>query len=339
MNSIVILAQSFWGTASGIGTDILQYGIPYAILALGIFISYRLLDFADLGCEGTFTLGGAVSSLMVVQGVNPFIALVIALVSGLIAGAVTGIFTTKLHIPPLLSGIITMTALFTINMIIMGATSAVLTGTAFDFLHTKNSTTGSISRELRFYYPLYTLLHDTLGWTWVKGTYVAIFWLLVIIAIVIAIVYYFFGTEIGMGLRATGMNPIMARAQGINTNAMIIIGLAFSNGLIALAGATYSQVSGTANSQMGVGTLVIGLASIIIGEAVVGRKTFKQNMFAVIVGALIYYLIIALVINTGLLDAHFLKLLYAILIVIVLVTSQVKNLKKRNQLKGGIKNA
>jgi len=333
LSSINLIVYSFGGMAAGIGTDILKYGIPYAILALGIFISYRLLDFADLGCEGTFTLGGAVASLMVVQGVNPFLSLLIALISGLLAGTFTGILTTKLHIPPLLSGIITMTALFTINMIIMGGVSDVINGNAFSFFHSKGSTTGALSQEVRFYNPLYTLLHDRWNLSWVTRNYVAIFWLLIIIAIVISLVYYFFGTQIGMGVRATGMNPIMARAQGINTSFMMVMGLAISNGLIALAGASYSQVSGSANTQMGVGTLVIGLASIIIGEAIVGRKTFKQNMFAVIVGALIYYLIIALVINTGLLDAHFLKLLYAILVVIVLVTSQLKNLKQKKELK------
>lgn len=325
---MVVFAQSAWDMITGIGLDTISSGIPYAMLALGIFLSYRILDFADLGAEGCFTLGGSVTAVLTLQGLSPLLSLVIALCSGLIAGAVTGILHTKLKIPALLSGIITMTALFTINMIIMGISKAT-EEIPFNFF-TSNTNYVTTTLKDRYYYNLYDLVYNSWGITWFKPLYAAIILSLVIISVVVICIYYFYGTEIGMSIRATGMNGIMARAQGVNTDSMIILGLSISNGLIALGGGMTSQVSGSTSTNMGVGVLVIGLASIIIGEAILGRKTFKRNLIAVIIGAFIYYLIISIVINTGLLGTHFLKLLYAILIVAVLVLSQLKKIRKTN---------
>ncbi|MCB9498674.1 MAG: ABC transporter permease [Bacillales bacterium] len=329
---MLVLAQTGWQIVTGIALDTFSSGLPYAMLALGIFLSYRILDFADLGAEGSFTLGGAVTAVLVYSGVNPFIALLFASVAGFFAGSVTGLLCTKLKIPALLSGIITMTALFTINLVIMGIYKAQTSSQPFNIL-TSNTNYITTSIGNRFYYSLYAFFNSTLGLSWFKPLYSAILLLIVITVAVMIIVYYFYGTEIGMGVRATGMNGVMARAQGIDTDNMTILGLAISNALISLGGGLSSQVSGSTSSNMGVGVLVIGLASIIIGEAIVGRKTFKRNLIAVVVGAIIYYMIISTVINTGLLEPHYLKLLYAVLIVVVLVISHIK--KNKKQVIGG----
>lgn len=324
---MLFLANSgLWGSISNIGIDTLSYGIPYAILALGIFLSFRILDFADLTCEGSFTLGAAVTAIIATSGLSPYLGLFLSLIAGMLAGALTGILNAKLKIPPLLSGIIVLSALFTINLIIMG----IANDGVFNFFQSFN-TKVSVPIENRFYYPLYNWLIEV--FPNFKPKYAATIMLFVILAIVCMLVYFFYGTEIGMGIRATGMNPVMARAQGINTDTMIILGLAISNGLISLAGALMSQVSGSASSTMSIGVLVIGIASIIIGEAIIGKKTFKQNLIAVIIGTIIYYLITDIIIMTGILGSHFLKLLYAIIIVVVLAFSNIKTNKKRKIVK------
>jgi len=312
---------------TGIFTDTFSIGLIYAVLAIGIFLSYRILDFADLGAEGTFTLGAAITTLFTALGLNPFVAIFLSILGGLLAGAFTGFLTTKLKITPLLSGIITMTGLATINMIIFGASSDAELGNTFDLL-TSNTNYISTPLKSRFYNFLYVLFHNTFGIKDFKPIYAAIILLVLIIVIVSIIIYYFFGTEIGMSVRATGMNSKMARAQGIDTDKTTILGLAISNGLIALSGSLLGQVAGQSSTSMGIGVLVIGLASIIIGEAVIGKKTFKQNLLAVIVGAIIYYLIIAIVINTGLLESHWLKFLYALMIVFILIFSNRKQIFK-----------
>ena len=313
--------------------DALQYGLPYAMLALGVFITYRQLDIADLGCEGTFTLGGAVVGVLLVKSVNPFLALLIGILAGFCAGVVTGLLHTKLKIPALLSGIITLTGLFSINMVIMGGgnpgtdnqgffTRLFVNYNAVVNLGSKTQTIYSIFREL-------LVCSNVLSVIIVN---------LILVGLALVILYLFFGTEVGMSIRSTGMNPLMSRAQGINTTLMIILGLGISNALIALGGAMFTQVNKSASNTMGVGTIVIGLASIIIGESIFGKRTFKNWLLSVTAGAIIYYLIIAIALALHL-PNHYLKLLYAILIVIVLVVPQIKKISKSSDKKRGKVNA
>lgn len=327
---MVTLVGDIWSKIGNIGIDTLSYGIPYAILAIGIFISFRILDFADLTCEGSFTLGGAITAVLCFSGVNPFISLLASIISGMLAGVITGVLHTKLKIPAILSGIITLSGLFTINMIIMG-----IAKDNFNFLESFN-TFVNIPFDNRFYSKLNTSLSSV--FSWFKPKYAAVILLVLILVAISAIIYYFFGTEVGMSLRATGINKAMSRAQGIDTDFMIILGLSISNGLIALAGGLFSQVSGVSASTNGTGMLVVGLASIIIGEAICGKKDFKRNLIAVIVGTVIYYLITDIIIMTGILGSHFLKLLYAIIIVIVLSVSNLKT-KKAKINKGDLNHA
>ena len=292
---------------------------------------------ADLSCEGTFTLGGALSSVLLVLGVNPFLATLLGMVAGLLAGIITGLIHTKLKITALLSGIITMTGLFSINMVIMGlAPSSILLKDGEVVL--KYSTSGYSANVylngLNVNGSSIKTIYDSFLAFFSKNNYNMIFISLLIVLAVALLVYWFFGTEIGMGIRATGINPNMSRAQGINTNAMIILGLGLANALISLSGSLFAQTQGNANNQMGVGVLVIGLASIIIGEGVFGKRTFKNWMISVLLGAILYYLIIVIAIQLGL-PSHYQKLLYALLILIVLAVPRLRKLV----LKGGKKHA
>lgn len=293
--------------------DTLKYGIPYSLLALGIFISYRLLDFADLTTEGTFTLGGVVIAVCLYQGVDPFLGTILVVISGFLAGVITGLLHTKLKIPSLLSGIITMTALFSLNMVIMGLA-----------INEPYSTFLNLSTFKNIFDSFLALFNVT--------NYNIILISTIIVILVIILLYYFFGTEIGMSLRATGMNVKMARAQGISTTIMMILGLGISNALIALSGSLFAQISGSASNVMGVGVLVIGLASIMIGEALFGKKTFKNWLISVSLGSVVYYFIVVIALGLGLPD-YYLKLLYAILIVVILVSPSFKQVGGKKNVK------
>lgn len=303
--------------------DMFKTGLPYALLALGIFMSYRVLDIADLSCEGTFTLGGALSAVLLVKDVNPFIATFFGMLAGFLAGIITGLIHTKLKITALLSGIITMTGLFSINLVIMGIAIPDSDYATLVNLNGKNVNNESI-----------TTIYNSFLAIFEKNNYNMIFISLLIVIAVASITYWFFGTEIGMSLRATGINQNMARAQGINTNVMIILGLGIGNALIALSGSLFAQTQKSASSTMGVGVLVIGLASIIIGEGIFGKRTFKNWMISVLLGAIVYYLIIVIAIQLGL-PSYYQKLLYALLILIVLSIPQLRKLI----FKGGKKHA
>lgn len=294
--------------------DMFKTGLPYALLALGIFISYRVLDIADLSCEGTFTLGGALSAVLLVRDVNPFLATLLGMFAGFIAGIITGLIHTKLNITALLSGIITMTGLFSINLVIMGFGN-LNSDSGYGALVNLNGKDVNGNAIETIYNSFLAIFN--------KNNYNMIFISLIIVIIIGCIMYWFFGTEIGMSLRATGINPNMARAQGINTNVMIILGLGIGNALIALSGSLFAQTQKSASSTMGVGVLVIGLASIIIGEGIFGKRTFKNWMISVLLGAVLYYLIIVIAIQLGL-PSHYQKLLYALLILIVLAVPQLR---------------
>lgn len=267
-------------------------GLLWSLLAIGVFITFRVLDVADLTVEGTFPMGAAISAVLLSEGMNPFAAILLAGVGGMVAGAVTGWIHTKLHIPALLAGILTMIALYSVNLHIMGKANVSLLGIT------------------TVYTVLGELLHTDFVWT------TAIVGLLVAI-IAGLFLFWFFGTEIGAALRATGVNPQMIRAQGVNTDNMVVLGLLLSNGFVALSGALYSQSIGFADVGMGIGTIVIGLASVIIGEVLFGAQSFVRSMLAVVLGSIVYRIVIAVVLYLGM-PPNDLKLFTAILVAIAL---------------------
>jgi len=273
-------------------------GLMWAILSLGVFLSFRILEVPDMTCEGSFPLGGAIAATMVVAGVSPWLAIVAAVIGGMVAGAVTGILYTKLKIPAILAGILTMIALYSINLHIMGKANVSLLRTDTIFrLASRFLDCGSSVAALV-----------------VSGG---------LILVLVLWVYWFFGTELGMCIRATGFNVHMMRAQGVNTDTMTILGLLLSNGLISACGAVVAQNNGFADVGMGIGTLVIGLASIIIGEVVLNATSFKTSLIAVMVGSVIYRGIIAVVLYMGM-EPNDLKLFTAVVVVLALSMPLIK---------------
>lgn len=274
-------------------------GLLWAIMALGVFLTFRVLDIADLSVEGTFPLGAAVAATLIDAGHSVWFAMLIALIAGCIGGTVTALLTTKLKIPALLSGILTMIGLYSVNLMIMGKANVPL-----------------LRAETVF-----TLTENLFG---VSSVVAALIVGLVATVIVGAIMYWFFGTVLGTAIRATGCNPQMARAQGINTNVMVILGLLISNGLVALSGALVAQSNGFADVGMGTGTIVIGLASVIIGEVLFGTRSFKNWLISVVLGSVVYRAVIAIVLELGM-PPNDLKLFTAVLVAIALSLPLIKN--------------
>ncbi len=284
-------------------------GFIWAVLALGVYISFRLLDFADLSCEGSVTLGASLAAMLIWKGVDPFLASLVAFCGGCIAGSVTGVLTTKLKIPPILSGILTMISLYSINIHIMSlATGA--SGTAnLSLLTFKKETIYGMLREL----------------TGLEKNYVTLLCGVVFAAVIIMILYWFFGTELGCTIRATGSNEKMCRAQGINTDTAKILGLAISNGMIALAGSLLCQNQNFSDVNMGVGAIVIGLASIIIGETIFMKvKNFALRLLGIVVGSVIYRVVVSVVIFSGMPSTD-LKLMTAVIVMVALSLPIIKN--------------
>jgi putative ABC transport system permease protein len=269
----------------------ISLGLLWAIMTIGVYITYRILDIADLTVEGSIAMGAAIAAFSIFNGMNPFIATCLAFVGGMLAGLVTGILHTKLKIPALLAGILTMIALYSVNLRIMGKANL------------------SLLRIDTVFTPL-----GNLG---INPTNAVILFGLIAVMAIIGILYWFFGTEIGCAIRATGNNPQMARAQGINTNNMIILGLVISNGLVALSGSLIAQSQSFADIQMGIGSIVIGLASVIIGEVIFGTRNFFNCLISLTLGAITYRIIIALVLKLGM-PANDLKLFTAITVAIAL---------------------
>lgn len=274
-------------------------GLLWAIMSLGVFLTFRVLDIADLSVEGTFPLGAAVAATLIDAGHSVWFAMLIALIAGCIGGTVTALLTTKLKIPALLSGILTMIGLYSVNLMIMGKANVPL-----------------LRAETVF-----TLTEDLFGVSSVVATLIVG---LIATTVVGVIMYWFFGTVLGTAIRATGCNPQMARAQGINTNVMVILGLLISNGLVALSGALVAQSNGFADVGMGTGTIVIGLASVIIGEVLFGTRSFKNWLISVVLGSVVYRAVIAIVLELGM-PPNDLKLFTAVLVAIALSLPLIKN--------------
>lgn len=283
--------------------DAVSLGLLWAIMTIGVYITYRVLDIADLSVEGTIATGAAVAAKMLQGGYNPFLASFIALIAGCIGGLITGLLHTKLKIPALLSGILTMIAAYSINIRIMGTSNLSL-------LRTEN---------------VYTVFVN-LG---LSSRNAVIIVGLVAVVLICIILFWFFGTELGNAVRATGNNPSMVKAQGINTSSMKILGLVISNGIVALSGALICQNQGFAAVDMGTGSIVIGLASLIIGEVLFGTRNFANTLISLALGAVLYRIIIALVLEMGMAPTD-LKLFTAITVAVALSLPLIKDRFNKN---------
>ncbi len=270
-------------------------GLIWGIMAIGVYITYRVLDVADLTVDGSLGTGGAVCIMLMLSGHNVWVSMAGALIAGMAAGLATGILHTFMGIPAILAGILTQLGLYSINLKTMGKANQAINVDKFDLLV-----------SLRF----------IKGVPFYKNTILIV---AIITVVLIVILYWFFGTELGCSLRATGCNDKMARAQGINTDLNRVLGLMISNGLVALSGALLSQYQGFADINMGRGAIVIGLAAVIIGEAVFGQifRNFGFKLLAVSFGSIIYYLVLQVVIWKGI-DTDLLKLLSAVVVAIFL---------------------
>ncbi len=279
-------------------------GILWGIMALGIYLTYRILDVADLTVDGSFALGGCTCAALITAGINPWLSLVAAVIAGMLAGFVTGLLHTRCEIPAILAGILTQIGLYSINLRIMGRSNTPLLKSP-------------------------TIFKQLSGVTGLGQNWISMIVGLVFVAGLISVLYWFFGTEIGSAIRATGDNERMARSLGMNTNRNKVLGLAISNGLVALSGAMVTQSQGYADVKQGTGAIVIGLASIIIGEVIFGKKTsFGTKLLSVVVGSAVYRIIVAVVLQLGL-NTDDLKLLTALLVAAALTVPVI--LEKRKQ--------
>ena len=277
----------------------------YGIMALGVYLTFRVLNYADLSVDGTFALGAAVVCTAIVNGINPFIGTLMAVLAGALAGTITGVLHTKLDISPLLSGILTMIALYSINLRIMMGKAQL-----------------SLLRQD-------TLISQIQSWGMTKEMAALLLGVITIVILFVGL-NYFLKTEIGLAFRATGDNQQMIRSLGVNTDTVKIFGLAISNALVALAGAEIAQLNNFADVNMGLGMLVSGLASVIIGEVLFGAHGFPRVLISVVLGSFVYRLVIGIALVLGL-PANDLKLITAILVVIALATPTI-----RTKLKFGV---
>ena len=270
-------------------------GLIWGIMAIGVYITFRILDIADLTVDGTLCTGGAVCIMMMLSGHNVWVSMLVATGAGLLAGLATGIFHTFMGIPAILAGILTQLSLYSVNLKIMGKANQAINVDKFNLLVSLRRVKGVV------------LTQNT------------IFIVAIMIVILIAVLYWFFGTELGCSLRATGCNPSMSRAQGINTDRNKVLGLMLSNGLVALSGALLTQYQGFADINMGRGSIVIGLAAVIIGEAIFSRifRNFALKLLSVVFGSILYYLVLQIVIWMGI-DTDLLKMLSALIVALFL---------------------
>jgi putative ABC transport system permease protein len=285
---MLLTSVAFWGAV--------ELGLLYAIMALGVYITFRILNFPDLTVDGSFVTGASISAVMIVAGYSPAVSVIFAFAGGFLAGAATGLLHTKGKINALLSGILMMIALYSINLRIMGKANIPLLGETTLFPAEK------------------------IYWFGVS----AVVWIMPVVVFVIKLVIdWFLHTDIGLALRATGDNQRMIRSFGVNTDATIVLGVSLSNGLVALSGALVAQYSGYSEVSMGVGMIIIGLASVIIGETLFGQRTVFRATLAVMLGAIVYRLAVAVALDKGLQPTD-MKLMTALLVIIALVLPMIR---------------
>ncbi len=286
-------------------------GLIWGIMAIGVYITFRILDIADLSVDGTMCTGAAVCIMIMQSGRNVWFALIAATLAGMVVGLVTGIFHTTMGIPAILAGILTQLGLWGVNLKIMGKSNQPISVDKYDLLVSLRYIRNSIFQ---------------------KNT---IFVVILFIICIVAVLYWFFGTELGSSLRATGCNENMARAQGINTDINKVIGLVISNGLVALSSALLGQYQGFADINMGKGAIVIGLAAVIIGEAMFNKifKNFALKLFAVAIGAIVYFLVLQVVIWFGI-DTDLLKLFQALVVAVFLAFPHLRSKYFKSSAKG-----
>lgn len=282
----------------------LSQGLLWSVLAVGVYLSYRFLNISDLTSEGSFTLGAAVCASNIVRGMDPILSCILALIAGALAGLVTGVLHTKFKMPSLLAGILSMTGLYSINLRIMGKANIPLTQSVTLLTKLKN---------------IFGLARDRDG---------AIYLGLIVVVILIVLLVWFFNTEFGFSVVATGNNDKMIRANGVDSDKTIIAGLMLSNALIALSGSLVAQYNGYADVTMGIGAIVVGLASVIIGEVLFKDKYFAVCLIGVVVGSIIYRLIVTFVVNTNFISANDMKLFTAIVVAVAIIIAN-KGGKKR----------
>lgn len=282
----------------------LSQGLLWSVLAVGVYLSYRFLNISDLTSEGSFTLGAAVCASNIVRGTDPLLSCLLALIAGALAGLVTGVLHTKFKMPSLLAGILSMTGLYSINLRIMGKANIPLTQSVTLLTKLKN---------------IFGLARDRDG---------AIYLGLIVVIILIVLLVWFFNTEFGFSVVATGNNDKMIRANGVDSDKTIIAGLMLSNALIALSGSLVAQYNGYADVTMGIGAIVVGLASVIIGEVLFKDKYFAVCLIGVVVGSIIYRLIVTFVVNTNFISANDMKLFTAIVVAVAIIIAN-KGGKKR----------
>ena len=287
-------------------------GLIWGVMAIGVYMTYKVLDFADLTVDGSIATGGATAVMLMLSGQNVYVALIGATIAGMLAGLATGIFHVAFGIPGILAGILTQLGLYSVNMRIMGKSNQAISVDQYDLILSLRDIPHAILIGVIF------------------------------CAVLIVLLYCFYGTEIGRVFRATGCNEIMARAQGTNTDHMKILGLMISNGVVALAGGLYAQYQGNADVNMGRGAIVIGLASVIIGEVVLGRWVYFNYMLrmaAVVFGAIVYFCVIAVVLWLGL-ETTDMKLISALIVAVFLAVPYLKGKYNASHVKrGGGKNA
>lgn len=283
----------------------LELGLIFAIMSLGIFISFRILNIPDLTIDGTFTLGTSVSAIFAVNG-HPVLGVLFALIAGGLAGCVTGFLQTKMKVQPILAGILTMTALYSVNLRVMGQKPNL---SLFD----KESIFSGLTRLI-------------------GEEYANLVMIALILVVSIVVIFFFLKTQLGMSLRATGDNEDMVRASSINSDAMKIMGLAIANAFVALAGAILAQYQSFSDVSGGIGMMVVGLASIIVGEAIFGRKSIIRSLLAVVIGAVVYRFVLTIALRIGL-EAGDLKLFSAVLVTIAICIPTLKSyiMKRRSR--------
>ena len=291
----------------------ISQGLIWGIMAIGVYITYKVLDVSDLTVDGTLCTGGATFIMATMAGCSIPVALLLSFLAGLAAGLVTGLLHVACGIPAILAGILTQLALYSVNLRIMGKANQPINANNYDLLVS--------SRNVKAFSPENPIF--------VVGVFVAL---------TIAVLYWFFGTELGSSLRATGSNANMARAQGINTEANKMLGLMLANGLVALSGALFGQYNGNAEINMGRGAIVIGLAAIIIGDVMFGKlfKNFALKLAAVSMGAIIYYIVIQAVLTLLKVDSQYLKLMSAVIVAIFLTVPNLQGSHKKKHKKGEV---